>query len=412
MQTGLWAGNSKTAGFQFLNTIYSPKFKALGGQYPSVLGDINGLLINPSGLAYVSSQEVVINYTNYLLDLKGGILAYAYPLKGLGSISAGVVYFDYGEFEEVDRFALSTGRSFVSRDFSFLASFAGHLNYVFSYGITTKYIQSRIDTYSSSAFALDIGFTYRMGYLDNLVVGLAARNLGKSINAYDKIEEPLPRNLSFGMSKKIPSVPVIIHAAFNNLFLSTEEIQEFYYDFSIGLEAAVIDQLELRMGYNNDLNRSLSTISNSSLSGFSAGFGLYLGAHRVDYSYANYGNLGATQYFGFVVDIDDLISQRPQVRSSIPIEEKKSLSPPSDIQVKVISGKLVISWETIPDSDFNVYARIEGKSDWKKLNELPLKDNSISFKKPGVKGVYKFRITSVFNNREGDFSEVGSIKID
>jgi hypothetical protein len=58
MQTGLWAGNSKTAGFQFLNTIYSPKFKALGGPYPSVLGDINGLLVNPSGIAYVLNQEV------------------------------------------------------------------------------------------------------------------------------------------------------------------------------------------------------------------------------------------------------------------------------------------------------------------------------------------------------------------
>jgi hypothetical protein len=412
VQTGLGAGNSKSTGFQFLNTIYSPKFKALGGPYPSLLGDVNGILINPSGLAFISNQEVLLNYTNYLLDFKGGLLAYAYPLKGLGSISGGLVYFDYGEFEEVNRFALATGRTFVSRDISFLLSFAGQVNRIFSYGITMKYIYSQIDSYSSAAIAVDAGITYRMEYLDNLVIGLAARNLGKSLSAYDQIEETLPRNISIGLSKKIPSIPLIVHTAFNNVFLSTSGIEEFYYNFSIGLEAMILDPLELRLGYNNDLNRNLSTISNAALSGFSMGFGLYLGAHRVDYAYASYGDLGATHFIGLSVDIDDLIAQESPVRSEMLPAEKGELVPPSDIRVKIISGRLVISWEKVPGYRANVYARIEGQSDWKKLNPQPLKDNFMSFKKPGLKGTYLFRITSVSENAESRYSDEQRIQIE
>jgi hypothetical protein len=373
---------------------------------------VNGILINPSGLAFISNQEVILNYTNYLLDFKGGLLAYAYPLKGLGSISGGIVYFDYGEFEEVNRFALATSRTFVSRDMSFLLSFAGQVDRIFSYGITMKYIYSQIDNYSSTAIAVDAGITYRMAYLDNLVIGLAARNLGKSLNAYDQIEESLPRNLSIGLSKKIPTIPVIVHSAFNNVFLSTNEIDEFYYNFSIGLEAMILDPLELRLGYNNDLNRNLSTISNASLSGFSMGFGLYLGAHHVDYAYASYGDLGATHFIGLSVDIDDLLAQESPVRSVILPAVKDELVPPGDIRVKIISDRLVISWEKVPGHRSNVYARIEGKSDWKKLNQEPLTDNFISFKKPGLTGMYLFRITSISDDAESRYSDEQRIQIE
>ena len=89
-----------------------------------------------------------------------------------------------------------------------------------------------------------------------------------------------------------------------------------------------------------------------------------------------------------------------------------SLSPPLDIDLKIVAGRFVLSWEEITDTKYNVYARFESKPDWKKMNEQPLQDNFISFKKPEVKGVYKFSITSVANNRESNFSEVVSIKID
>jgi hypothetical protein len=187
--------------------------------------------------------------------------------------------------------------------------------------------------------------------------------------------------------------------------MSTNAMDEFYYNFSIGLEAMILDPLEIRLGYNNDLNRTLSTISNASLSGFSRGFGLYVGAHRVDDAYASYGDLGATHLIGLSVDIDDLITRESQVMSSFPRGEKGELVPPGDIRVKIISGRLVISWEKVSGFRSNVYARIEGKSDWKKLNEQPLTDNFMSFKKPGLKGTYVFRITSVSENEESRYSD-------
>jgi hypothetical protein len=142
------------------------------------------------------------------------------------------------------------------------------------------------------------------------------------------------------------------------------------------------------------------------------GFGLYLGAHRVDYAYASYGDLGATHLIGLSVDIDDLITQEPPVRSAILPLEKGELVPPGDVRIKIISGRLVISWEKVPGFRSNVYARIEGKSDWKKLNQQPLTDNFISFKKPGLKGIYRFRITSVSGNKESRFSNEKSIQVE
>jgi hypothetical protein len=406
----LHADHHYNSSFQFLNAIYSPRLKALGGNYPSLWGDLNGILGNPAGLAFMESRQLSVIYSNQLLDLKSGFAGFGYPLNW-GSISAGILYFDHGRFEEFDRFAASTGRTFEAQDFAFIATISNYVGSNFAYGLTLKYVNSKIDSYSASAMAIDLGMLFRVAFWSKPSFGITLRNLGKSLDAYYRINESLPTTLGIGLSQPVDPTPFTIHAAFNNLWNRRDGFNNNLYDFSFGLEMSAAEQLTLRMGYNNDLHFNIESPGSKILAGFSAGFGLTLGTHQLDYGYANYAELGAIHHFGLTFVLDQF-DKKSNSRKRGKTPKIDYLLPPKNIRLTDDSRSIKISWDKIEGASFNIYAKLLGKIDWTKINKTPIQKNYISLKKPKLAGIYSFIITTVMHQQESVFSGPVTLTID
>lgn len=403
------AGNPETAGFQFLNTVYSPRLKALGGSTPTLISDVGGIFGNPAGTAFIRKTQFTLNYLNYLLDLRGGYLGFAQPLRNVGCLSLGIIYFDYGKIEEVNQYAIRTGREFESREIALAASFANRLGDHFSYGINLKYAYSTIDVYSAAAMAADVGLLIRLPYLN---LGFSLKNFGENIEPYEHMKEELPTNFTIGLSNKLLNSPVTLHASMTNLFPGNSVQGEYFDNYAFGLEYSLQNSFVFRLGYNNHLSKSLASLNVSNFAGFTAGFGLSLGQNNFDYSYGDYGSLGMTHHFGFTFKLgkkdENSVGETENGLSQIDTRLQ-----PREVKAKIVNGKLLIYWRRVKGAVYNVYARYNDKKEWVRLNRqiLPANKNFIIFQKPKIRGTYSIRVASIINSRLTMFSDEIKVSI-
>jgi hypothetical protein len=291
------AGNS-TSGFEFLRTEYSSRAASMGRAFVAMRGDINGLYHNPSGMAYFDQNQFVVNYTDYLLDFGSGFAAYSHRLPGLGQLSGSIIWLNYGDFDETNEFAEPSERTFGAYDLAFALSYADILEDYFSYGVTAKYVHSKIDMFTADAIAFDFGLMYDAPFGDNLYFGLSLLNVGKPLSAFVETKESLPLSLRLGVAKKLEYLPLELNAALNDLNVSESNFWDRLAKFSIGGEFTLSQLIRLRLGYENEIHRDLDTGQGSGFAGVSMGFGLNWNDYRFDYGYSSYGELGGTHRFG------------------------------------------------------------------------------------------------------------------
>lgn len=292
------AGNALTSSFEFLRTDFSPRLAAMGGSSLTLRGDIGSVFVNPAGAASIATQQFVSNYTNYLLDINGGQMAYARPMPGIGVLTAAILYMDYGEFDETDEYAVFNGRTFSARDLALSVGLSGKLDENIAYGVNLKYIYSSIQDYNASAVGLDFGLLYAAPFEDNLFFALNLLNVGSNFKYYDTQKEPLPLSIGIGFSKKLAHLPLEINGSLRDLNVESEKLADRLKRFSLGGEFTVSEMLRLRLGYNHDLHNNLQVTTENKFSGISAGLGILWKNYRFDYSYSNYGFLGNIHRFG------------------------------------------------------------------------------------------------------------------
>jgi hypothetical protein len=286
-----------TSGFEFLRTDFSPRSSAMGGAFLSLRGDVNGIFQNPAVMAYTAERQFCFNYTNYLLDISGGQAGYTQRLIGHGQLSASILYLNYGSFKETDEFTNATGRSFSAGDLALAVSYADYLENRFTYGVTIKYIHSKIDSYTASALGLDLGLIYEAPFSNDLYLGIALLNIGEALTAYVHTRESLPLSLKFGISKKLAHLPLVYDLSWYDLNGAEDKLTDRLKKFSIGGEFTLSQLFRLRLGYDHDLHQDLDTPS-AKFSGVSLGFGVIWRTYRFDYSFSSYGDLDNAHRFG------------------------------------------------------------------------------------------------------------------
>ena len=287
-----------SAGFGFLSVDFNARSSAMGGAYLAMRGDVSGILHNPAGMSYAQERQFGFDYVNYLLDISGGQAAFTHRLEGHGQITGIVSYFNYGKFEETTEFASKTGNEFGANDIALAISYADVLEDMFSYGVTLKYIHSKIDVYTAAAMALDFGLIYAAPFEDDLYFGLSLLNLGKPLGAFISTREDLPLSLRLGMTKKLAHLPLEFNIALNDLNVDENAFWDRFKKFSLGGEFTLSELLRLRLGYNNDIHSGLDTGTGAGFSGVSMGVGIYYNKYRFDYGYSSFGDLGATHRIG------------------------------------------------------------------------------------------------------------------
>jgi hypothetical protein len=283
--------------FEFLKTPYSARGAAMANNLVAIKGDVDAMFYNPAALSDVENNRWTINYVNHLLDLQGGQLAYVRNSK-IGNIGVGLVYFNYGDFQETNQFGEQTGRDFSASEFAFAASLSNTLGEGFDYGVNLKYIYSSLDIYNASGLAFDGGIIYTSAKFTDLQIGLSISNVGFILNNYAETREKMPLYLRLGFSKRLEHLPLLFSASLNDMTLNTGETIDILKRFSIGGEFDISQVIKLRVGYDNGINQNVKSSGGRSFGGISAGLGINWNDFRLDYAFSNYGDLGSQNRLG------------------------------------------------------------------------------------------------------------------
>ncbi len=319
--------------YKFLWNPVNARTTGLAGNGITLRDDDASLALqNPSLLNEAGHNKCSFNHRFFYSGLQDGSFTYAYShLPYNLNLHAAAQYATYGDFTQADEYGNITG-SFKASDFAFTIGASKNIYSNLSIGLNLKYISSRLERYTSSGLAADLGATYFIPE-KNFTLSLVLRNIGVQLSTYQNSKENLPYEMQAGISKRLAHLPFRFSVIFTNmqrwnvlyddpelvddniLFgdnLSSERSNtSIYFDnlfrhfifngeFYIGKK----ENLRLRIGYNHLLRKELSVSTYRSLAGFSGGFGIKINRFRLDYGMTIYHLIGRSHHLSLSTDID------------------------------------------------------------------------------------------------------------
>lgn len=156
-------------------------------------------------------------------------------------------------------------------------------------GVTAKFVYSKIDSYVSTAAAVDLGINYYHPEKD-LSLSAVVRNLGGQLSAYNDDYESIPLDVSFGGSYKPDNFPF-------RFSLTFADLNHWDYSFLrhsvIGVDLVLSNQFYIAGGYNLQRERTMKVMDtdeteSSHGAGLSIGAGLLLDKFKLNIGYCKY----------------------------------------------------------------------------------------------------------------------------
>jgi hypothetical protein len=311
--------------YQFLTLTNSARMAALGGIQVAIndSADLNLSYCNPALLKSPATNQILINYTNYLVDINYGYAAYAFSIGRFGTMSTGIHYINYGKFIGADENGVKNGNNFTAGEYALNIIWSKQLNrwYV---GANLKPILSGFESYQSFGIAGDIGVSFiSRNRLSS--VGLVARNIGTQITSYYEggKRESIPFEVLAGISQKLAHAPLVISVTAQHLnhwnlakadgIENTNDFvtapsesfgKQFMRHILVGIEVLPSEHFTLRAGYNYNLQQQLKLDQKLSTVGFSLGFGLVIKRFRLDYSIARYHIAGSSNLISLAFSLN------------------------------------------------------------------------------------------------------------
>lgn len=203
--------------FTFLELPNSAKQAALGGvNVTAGAHDVNMVAANPALLNVEMDNQLSLSYTGYLADIKQSSVAYAFHTEKYGRWAAGVNYLNYGDFVQRDATGAVEG-SFNVNDYTLSLTHARQAE-TFTMGATAKVAVSSIAGNQAVGLLADAGVAFNHPEKD-LTVGLAFKNIGYQVKAYDGGErQPMPFDAQLGISYKPEHMPVRLSLTAHRLY--------------------------------------------------------------------------------------------------------------------------------------------------------------------------------------------------
>jgi len=222
----------------FLQIGVGARAAGMGGAYTAISEGAIASYWNPAGLAGLQGTEISFGHFSWYQDITVEQGNFAFALNDRMTMGASVTYVNYGTVEGYDASGAATGDLTVY-DMTGGLSMGYQVSDAFSIGVTGKYITQKLDEYSASAFAADLGVKYRFS---RVTLAAAVTNVGSKMT-FDQEAENLPGAVRFGVAVRPFDAPVETSLDFE---------QRFYGDFLLrqGIELGFGDQYHLRTGYN------------------------------------------------------------------------------------------------------------------------------------------------------------------
>lgn len=292
---GLQSANAQST-YEFLRVDMSTRAAALGGSYVASGDDAEVMFYNPAGLKLLSGMPVSFSYVNYLMDINFASFSVAKELDESSVIGASVKYANYGTFTKADDFGNKSG-DYSANEVAIAVGYAGVIDENFYYGANVKFIYSGIESYSSTAAAVDLGVYYSIPS-QKLNFGLSLMNVGSQLSSYVSQKESLPTDLTAGVSKKLEYLPLRLFLDFHRIQESNDGLFDRFKNFSFGAEFTLSKVLQLRVGYENEKRRDLKIGTFAGLAGFNMGLGVTIKEYIFNYAYSSMGQIGALHRIG------------------------------------------------------------------------------------------------------------------
>lgn len=303
----LGGARSGTSGFQYLKINTDARSAAMAGATAADARDASSLFINPALAAQMNRSEVRVGHTAYFADISMNSLAYVHRMRSM-SVGGSLIYLDSGSMEETNEFnPFGTGRTFRTIHMAAALTFAQELTNLFSYGVTLKYLDERIEEVQAQAVVFDIGFFYRVGETDlRFAIGLNNFGLdatpsgettrltldGEVIETNFEDVSP-PTTFIIGAAYDAYSsqnIHVLITGQLTNPSDNTER-------FSIGSELTFLNQFYFRTGYQFGIDESI-------LPSFGVGVNFPFSGYKfgADYGFATRERLGSIHRIAFNIN--------------------------------------------------------------------------------------------------------------
>jgi hypothetical protein len=196
-----------------------------------------------------------------------------------------------------------------------------------------KSVFSALESYRSTAVALDAGITYHNPD-SRFTAGLVMRNAGWQVTTYypQGAHEPLPFNIALGISQELAYAPLTFYLVADHLEkwdlrYTTEADKEKQVDpftgesasssgfdvffdrlmrhVVLGSEIRLGENITLRAGYNYRRRQELKIDTKPGMVGFSWGIGIKISKFRISYGRPAYHLAGGGNYFSFSMNLDE-----------------------------------------------------------------------------------------------------------
>lgn len=201
---------------------------ALGETGTGLADNSAAIFWNPSGIAFLTGQEVSITHSNWLpqfkLDLFYDYLTYRNYIEEInGSVLASITYMNYGEFVRTGPDSPDPIGTFRSFDAALTLGYATKLHSDWGVGFNFRIIHSNLSdkptaeeqgTGKATTVSFDLSAMWRPERLviplvdedigKNLSIGFNLSNLGPKIFYIDQDQaDPIPTNLRVGFAYRI-----------------------------------------------------------------------------------------------------------------------------------------------------------------------------------------------------------------
>ena len=186
-------------GSQFPFVSLDARSASLGDAGAALPGGIAGIHANPSALGFL--EQTAVQYTFHRISEAYSLQSLAIALQS-GDKDGWGARFDLLHFGDLD-FYRDPGIRGLGYEFAGELAYGRMFSREFAAGITARIIGATTDLKSTSAFATDIGFSYRPGR--NYTFGLSLRGLGSDYRALKPVvpsesySPNLTRSISLGV---------------------------------------------------------------------------------------------------------------------------------------------------------------------------------------------------------------------
>ena len=277
--------NAGTSSFPFLKINVGARPVAMGGAYTGLASDESALYYNPAGITSFETKRIILDYLNYFTDIQSGYVGYIRPWGFTRTLAIHASYLNYGDFTQTDLTGNSTG-SFSGGDMYLAVSVAMKQGYYWSFGATSKFIYERLQDYSATGIAFDLGAKYT-GVRDRYSFGVAVQNLGVQLSALGTEKSKLPLPVRGGVAYRPKGLPLVI---------TSDLIQPIDndLDFAIGGEYYKLKPFYIRLGWNSFGSNYKATGSQDSWAGTSFGVGFDYKKMQISYAFSPGADLGSS----------------------------------------------------------------------------------------------------------------------